>query len=62
MEFSESGTKFVFFLLFLFNLGINFDHGAVPAATKVLQEDLDLNAQQLGSLGSMVFMGLLGGK
>ena len=44
--------------IFLLNMGNNLDHGAIPAATKVLKQDLKLNNQQLGSLGSLVFFGL----
>ena len=40
----------------------NVDHGAIPAATKVLKDDLYLNNQQLGSLGSIVFIGIVTGK
>ena len=42
-------------------MSLNFDHGAMPAATKSLELTLDLNATQLGWLGSLVFIGLFFG-
>jgi MFS family permease len=42
-------------------MALNFDHGAMPAATKNLEVTLDLNAKQLGWLGSLVFIGLFFG-
>jgi len=41
---------------------VNVDHGAIPAATKVLKDELSLNNKQLGSLGSIVFIGIVTGK
>ena len=40
---------------------VNFDHGAIPALTTAIKNDLDLNQQELGSLGSLVFFGNLAG-
>lgn len=37
---------------------INVDHGCIPAATVVMKMDLHLDNFQLGTLGSMVFLGL----
>jgi predicted MFS family arabinose efflux permease len=34
------------------------DHGAIPAGTTVIMEDLNLNYVQLGVVGSLVFLGL----
>jgi hypothetical protein len=42
-------------------MSLNFDHGAMPAATKALEVGLDLTAPQLGWLGSLVFIGLFFG-
>jgi hypothetical protein len=52
----------VFLYVFILNMLVNVDHGAIPAATKVLKDDLSLNNQQLGSLGSIVFIGIVTGK
>jgi len=48
----------MFFFVFFINMAVNLDHGAIPAATKVLKEDLILDNQELGTLGSLVFIGL----
>lgn len=40
---------------------VNVDHGAIPAATKVIKADLNLDNTQLGSLGSLVFVGIVFG-
>ena len=47
--------------LFYANMSLNFDHGAMPAATKALEVGLDLTPPQLGWLGSLVFIGLFFG-
>lgn len=39
----------------------NLDHGAIPAATTELQEELGLGKSDLGFLGSLVFVGLFFG-
>ena len=39
-------------------MGVNIDHGAIPAATKNIKENLQINDTQLGFLGSLVFVGL----
>jgi hypothetical protein len=33
----------VFLLVFILNMLVNVDHGAIPAATKVLKDELSLN-------------------
>ena len=48
---------FIFFLDIL----INVDHGALPSASVVLKDDLNLSNVQFGSLGSLVFLGLVMG-
>ena len=48
----------MFFFVFFINMAVNLDHGAIPAATKILKVDLNLDNQQLGTLGSLVFIGL----
>mgnify|MGYP002635618917 CR=1 FL=1 len=39
----------------------NLDHGAVPAATIPLKEDYGLSHDEIGFLGSLVFLGLSAG-
>jgi hypothetical protein len=33
----------MFFFVFLINMAVNLDHGAIPAATKALKADLKLD-------------------
>jgi len=33
----------MFYFVFFINMAVNLDHGAIPAATKVLKEDLKLD-------------------
>lgn len=50
--------KSIYGLLFFCNLLINIDHGVIPAATLSLKTDLEIDNIALGSLGSLVFLGL----
>lgn len=43
------------------NVIVNFDHGIIPACTKNLKEELEIDDLFLGILGSMVFTGLMSG-
>ena len=52
----------MFIIMFIVNAANNSDHGAIPSITKQLKGDLNLNNEQLGSLGSLVFFGLTLGK
>jgi MFS family permease len=45
--------------LFIVNILINIDHGAIPAATTILKRDLMLDNISLGILGSLVYLGLV---
>ena len=55
-------TKWTIYLInALANMLVNFDHGIVPAATKEIKSDLNLDNIQLGLLGSVVYCGLLVG-
>lgn len=47
--------------MFFLDILINVDHGALPAALVALKHDVGLVDVQLGSLGSLVFVGLLFG-
>ena len=55
---TKSGLRWVFFIMILNTMGVNIDHGAIPAATKNIKENLQINDTQLGFLGSLVFVGL----
>lgn len=57
--FGKSKRKIIFFLIFLINMIINFDHGMIPAATTTLKLNLNLNNFQLGIIGSLVYLGLV---
>ena len=57
--FGKSKRKLIFILIFLINCVINFDHGAIPAATGVLKNNFNLNNFQLGIVGSLVYLGLV---
>lgn len=51
---------FCVFLFFL-DININLDHGALPVAAVEIKEQLDLPNASIGTLGSMVFLGLVTG-
>ena len=51
-------TRFLFFVILLTNLLINIDHGVIPACTTVLKQELGLTDVSLGTLGSLVYLGL----
>lgn len=48
-------------LLSILDININLDHGALPSAGTKIKEDLKLPNATFGTLGSMVFLGLVGG-
>jgi len=52
----------IFALLFITNFIGNFDHGIVPAINTVLKDEFNLNNVQVGSLGSLVYLGCVVGK
>jgi MFS family permease len=41
------------------NILINIDHGAIPAATTILKRELGLDNVSLGTIGSLVYLGLV---
>ena len=59
---SKGYTYFLFLVILLMNMLINFDHGVMPAAAVAMKEDLVLNNTEYGWLGSVVFIGLTLGK
>lgn len=58
-KLNEFGLSLMFLFVFFGNCMINLDHGSIPAATKSIKKDLDLDNAQLGRLGSTVFGGLV---
>ena len=56
--FTKCGRLCVFIIMILNTMGVNIDHGAIPAATNNIKEDLQINETQLGFLGALVFAGL----
>ncbi len=57
--FGKFKRKLIFLLLFIINILINVDHGAIPSATTILKRDLMLDNISLGILGSLVYLGLV---
>jgi len=51
----------VCFYVFLLDILINIDHGAVPAALSDISQDLNIVDTGMGLLGSLVFFGLVVG-
>lgn len=56
--FGKFKRKLIFLLIVLINMIINFDHGAIPAATTTLMNELNLDHVAIGMIGSLVFLGL----
>ena len=48
----------IYFYVFLLNVTVNLDHGAMPAALIDISNDVQFTDQQMGTLGSLVFFGL----
>lgn len=57
--FGKFKRKLIFLLIFYLNILVNVDHGAIPAATTVLKRELNLNNVALGTIGSIVYLGLV---
>lgn len=57
--FGKFRRKMIFILIFFINMVINFDHGAIPAATTTLKEELRITNYELGIIGSLVYLGLV---
>ena len=57
--FSRNTRYFIFVLLIFINLIINMDHGTIPAATSEIKQDLNIDNDNLGVLGSLVYLGNL---
>ena len=57
--YSKYRRKLIFILICIINILINCDHGAIPAGAKELKEAKQLSNIQLGSIGSLVYLGLV---
>ena len=57
--FGKLKRKMIFLLIFLLNILINIDHGAIPAATTILKRELGLDNVSMGTIGSLVYLGLV---
>ena len=57
--YSKYRRKLIFILICIINILINFDHGAIPAGTKELKEAKNLSNMELGTIGSLVYLGLV---
>lgn len=49
----------IFAVLTTMNVLINMDHGTIPAASNEIKRDLQVNDAQLGTFGSLVYLGNL---
>lgn len=49
-------------VIFLTNLMVNMDHGIFPASTEEVRSDIGISNNQLGFMGSIVYLGLVFGK
>ena len=59
--FSKQKRKLIFILICILNILINCDHGAIPAGTTELKKDNNLTNVHLGTIGSLVYLGLVFG-
>jgi len=57
-KYSEKDVTMIFWFLFIMDILLNVDHGALPSASIALKKDLGIDNLQQGSLGSLVFFGL----
>jgi sugar phosphate permease len=48
----------IFCLIFMCNLIINIDHGAIPACSNEIKKEVQIQNLELGLLGSIVYVGL----
>jgi sugar phosphate permease len=57
--FGKFKRKIIFALIFVINVLINVDHGAIPASTTSLKRDFNMDNVTLGIIGSLVYLGLV---
>jgi MFS family permease len=56
--FGKFMRKMIFILIVIIDILLNVDHGAIPAATTILMNELKLDSFSLGVIGSILFFGL----
>ena len=56
---ASSNNNFNFCIIALINLIINLDHGILPAISIEMQQQLQVNDQYMGLLGSLVYLGIV---
>ena len=57
--YSKYRRKLIFLLICSINILINCDHGAIPAGTTELKQTKNISNVQLGTIGSLVYLGLV---
>jgi len=57
-KYTPEMRKWAFLLLFWINMSSNLDHGALPSASPNIKKTLKINETELGTLLSLVFLGL----
>ena len=57
--YSKYRRKLIFILICIINILINCDHGAIPAGTTELKKAKNLSNIELGTIGSLVYLGLV---
>ena len=57
--YSKYRRKLIFILICIINILINCDHGAIPAGTTELKNAKNLSNIELGTIGSLVYLGLV---
>ena len=57
--FSKQKRKFIYVLICLINIFINFDRGAIPAGTTEIKDKNKITNAELGMIGSLIYFGLI---
>ncbi len=60
--FSRLKRNGVFFFIIIINIIANFDDGTIPSATEEISRDLKLKKDEVGLLGTLVYVGNLIGR
>lgn len=61
LGFSATKMTIMCICLFICDILVNVDHGAIPAGIKEMQDDLNLETIHMGNFGSLCFLGLAAG-
>jgi len=61
VELSRKKRHFLFWTLIITSILINLDHGAIPASTQEIQDDLEIDTTAIGLFGSLVYIGTAAG-